>query len=380
MTSTAASATAGADVAGAGTGSGRHSVEVYYQPDAPNAVLPMHSPGLATHLSKVMANVAPVDFRHPSGGADRAVTVTAVDLVQIISAIADSCGHIAKGMQYHMVQKNASTNEFGDTVLSVDMLAENYIRSRLSKVPAVKSISSEEHPTLDVLREDGGVCCITYDPLDGSSVIDTNFTVGSIFAIWPGATPVGLKVRDILASVVCVFGPRCTLYVSHRAFGCFEYMLFDETTWGLVHREPARINPVAKYFAPGNLRAASVSPAYFRFVEQMIRSGVTLRYTGALVPDVTQILVKKSGVFVTPVSAKYTVKLRMCFEVAPIGFMVVCSGGDAFIAETCEPLMDADITALDQRSSIVVGSSTTVRKLISELRAERGRPGVVSKL
>ena len=100
----------------------------------------------------------------------------------------------------------------------------------------------------------------------------------------------------------------------------------------------------------------------------MIQDGVTLRYTGAMVPDTTQILVKKSGIFVTPVQKPFTVKLRMCFEVAPIGFMILCSGGEAYIAETQEKLLDVKITGLDQRSSVIVGSKDTVNLLVNALK------------
>jgi sedoheptulose-bisphosphatase len=345
-------------------------VEAYHPPDVPVTNLPTHAPLLDNHLSKMMSDVKPVSFEYKNIKGE----VTAVDLVQVISAIADSCAHIAKGMRFHMVQRKKATNEFGDEILSVDELAEGYIQKRLSQVPAVKSISSEEHPTLKILREEEGLCCVTYDPLDGSSVIGTNFSVGSIFAIWPGVTPVGLQVNDILASVICVYGPRTTIFVSHRSFGTFEYMLFDDNNnWGLVHKEAFKIAPKAKIFAPGNLRAAKISQTYASFIQKMIQDGVTLRYTGAMVPDTTQILVKKSGIFVTPVQKPFTVKLRMCFEVAPIGFMILCSGGEAYIAETQEKLLDVKITALDQRSSIIVGSKDTVNLLVDALKNNKSK-------
>jgi len=303
------------------------------------------------------------------------------------------------------VQKHGGgANEFGDEVLSVDVLAEGFVQKRLAQVAAVKALSSEEHPTLKVLRDGGptpqapvadsssgtGCVCVTFDPLDGSSVVDSNFSVGSIFALWPGKTPVGLQVRDLLCSVVCVYGPRTTLFVAHpQLSGVFEYMLFSERDWGLVHRKPHTIAPVAKIFSPGNLRAASISDAYFDFVARQMRpqhgaasapgggaakatgKPATLRYTGAMVPDCMQILVKKSGIFITPAVPPFVVKLRMTFEVAPIGVMLIVAGGAANLCQGgFENLLDVEVTGLDQRASIAAGSAQSVQLVVAELKRE----------
>ena len=77
-----------------------------------------------------------------------------------------------------------------------------------------------------------------------------------------------------------------------------------------------------KLFAPGNLRATFDNPAYERLVNYYLGEKYTLRYTGGMVPDVFQILVKEKGVFTNVTSPTTKAKLRILFEVAPLALLV----------------------------------------------------------
>lgn len=77
-----------------------------------------------------------------------------------------------------------------------------------------------------------------------------------------------------------------------------------------------------KLFAPGNLRATFDNPAYQRLINFYLGEKYTLRYTGGMVPDVFQILVKEKGVFTNVTSPTTKAKLRILFEVAPLALLV----------------------------------------------------------
>ena len=77
-----------------------------------------------------------------------------------------------------------------------------------------------------------------------------------------------------------------------------------------------------KLFAPGNLRATFDNPAYQRLINYYLGEKYTLRYTGGMVPDVFQILVKEKGVFTNVTSPTTKAKLRILFEVAPLALLV----------------------------------------------------------
>ena len=75
-------------------------------------------------------------------------------------------------------------------------------------------------------------------------------------------------------------------------------------------------------FSPGNLRATFDNPNYERLISHYIGEKYTLRYTGGMVPDVFQIIVKEKGVFTNVISPSTKAKLRILFEVAPLSLLV----------------------------------------------------------
>ena len=99
------------------------------------------------------------------------------------------------------------SNEFGDNQLNLDVDCNTIIYNSLKETGVVAYALSEESPTPTELG--GGDYIVTLDPLDGSSVISTNFSVGSIFAIWPNKNKlIGLKGRDMVGAMISVYGPR----------------------------------------------------------------------------------------------------------------------------------------------------------------------------
>jgi fructose-1,6-bisphosphatase len=78
-----------------------------------------------------------------------------------------------------------TVNKFGDQQLHLDVHCDEVVQKHLALNPSVRGIASEERPEYIELSQGEGGYDITYDPLDGSSIVDTNFSVGSIFSIWP---------------------------------------------------------------------------------------------------------------------------------------------------------------------------------------------------
>ena len=80
--------------------------------------------------------------------------------------------------------------------------------------PLIKEGASEEDPEVREMHADGKFC-ICWDPLDGSSIIDNNWACGTIIGIWPSSTGIlGATGRDQAASVVALYGPRTTVFVT----------------------------------------------------------------------------------------------------------------------------------------------------------------------
>ncbi|CAN0573939.1 unnamed protein product, partial [Ectocarpus sp. 12 AP-2014] len=123
-----------------------------------------------------------------------------------------ACKEIAYKIRTASCDKMACFNEFGDEQLAIDVLANNVIFENLKASGCCATASSEETPVEDPMGGEG--YSVAFDPLDGSSIIDTNFAVGTIFGVWPGSRLVGVSGRDLAAAGMAVYGPRTTMTVA----------------------------------------------------------------------------------------------------------------------------------------------------------------------
>lgn len=98
---------------------------------------------------------------------------------------------------------------------------------------------------------------VTYDPLDGSSIVDTNFAIGSIFSIWRANKKlVGAKLREQVNAVITIFGPRTTAIFYNPTANKVQELTSIDHHWIISH-DHLVIKPETKIFSPGNLRSAS---------------------------------------------------------------------------------------------------------------------------
>jgi len=225
------------------------------------------------------------------------------------------------------VTVEGTSNSFGDVQLTVDLIADKILFDFAAKHPLVYQAASEEAPELKTMNA-AGRFVLCWDPLDGSSIIDNNWSVGTIVGIWDRRTGLlGACGRDQLSSVVVQYGARCTALVALDD-GTYEFTLQADGSW-LCSRHRIRIQDSSKLFSPANLRAAQDLPGYAQLIDTWMRERKTLRYTGGLVPDVYQQFTKGQGVFANPTSTAAPAKLRLAFEAAPFALLVERAGGQS---------------------------------------------------
>jgi len=218
--------------------------------------------------------------------------------------------------------------------------------------------------------EEGPFYSVGFDPLDGSSIIDANFSVGSIFGVWPGKGLLGRRGREQAASVVSLYGPRTTLMIALPAKSrdvdkgdlSFEVTLVKDRSHWEVSRGDVKLKASKKVFAPGNLRAVNDNEKYDALVKHWIADRYTLRYSGGMVPDVYHMFAKSGGVFSNVSSEKARAKLRLLYEVAAIGLMVECADGATTHEFEDKSVLDIEIDDLDKRLGVCFGSKDEVAK------------------
>ncbi|BBH01484.1 sedoheptulose-bisphosphatase, partial [Prunus dulcis] len=269
----------------------------------------------------------------------------------------------------------ACVNSFGDEQLAVDMLADKLLFEALTYSHVCKYACSEEVPELqDMGGPAEGGFSVAFDPLDGSSIVDTNFTVGTIFGVWPGDKLTGVTGSDQVAAAMGIYGPRTTYVLAVKGFpGTHEFLLLDEGKWQHV-KETTEIGE-GKLFSPGNLRATFDNPDYSKLIDYYVKEKYTLRYTGGMVPDVNQIIVKEKGIFTNVISPTTKAKLRLLFEVAPLGLLVENAGG--FSSDGHQSVLDKVIVNLDDRTQVAYGSKNEIIRFEETLYGSSRLKGAV---
>lgn len=245
-------------------------------------------------------------------------------------------------------------NTSGEDQLKLDVKSDYIVEEAFKNVSIVKALVSEEKEGVLALHDEGKYT-ICYDPLDGSSLADVNLSVGSIFGIYEGE----LKAENLVASAYVVYGPRIELMTATKNAKPKHYRA-QEGLFNFISE--VSLNEKGKLNAPGGTQQ-NWSKEHKTFVDGLFAEGYRLRYSGGMVPDLHQILLKGGGIFSYPgTTDKPDGKLRQLFEVIPFAFMYEQAGGQAINAEGMR-LMELVPTHPHDTSPCFFGSHYEITKL-----------------
>lgn len=304
-------------------------------------------------------------------------------LILAIAALGEATANISQHLTNYVDHVYAgSQNASGDHQLELDIVCDQSVFEAVTAATSntgqgiFATVASEETPVETTIHPDG-MYSLGCDPLDGSSIIDANFAVGSIYGIWPGTTLVGRTGRDQVAAAVALYGPRTVLAIAlpntttHPTIAStttgqttapmvLEVTLVENRTRWELSRDVVTIQSTGKIFAPGNLRAINDHPKYKALMTYWMDNGYQLRYSGGMVPDVYHIFAKGKGIFTNVSSATAKAKLRLLYEVAPLGMIVECAGGVAIDEASDQSVLDIVIEHCDQRLGVCFGGTGEV--------------------
>lgn len=283
-------------------------------------------------------------------------TDAADDLKKIILALAGAFSDISDSVRRSDGKKVSTENDFGEQQLELDVVADNILLGAMKETGVVGFVASEEVAMGSQLE--GGKYAVVHDPLDGSSLVDVNLSVGTIVGVYETLELLGAKGDDQVASVVAVYGPRTSMFLT--VGDGTHYFVLGEGGEFVLQKEGLSVGG-GKMFAPGNLRACSERQDYLDLVNYWIKEQYTLRYSGGMVPDVGQIMLKGKGIFSYPgYGDAPDGKLRLVFECAPMAFLMEQAGGSA--SDGKMRILDKKIDSFDQRTPVFIGSSEEVKR------------------
>jgi fructose-1,6-bisphosphatase I len=266
-----------------------------------------------------------------------------------------------------------STNSTGDDVQKLDVFANEKFIETLSYSGEVCGIASEENQEFIPLAGDGSKGAqyvVVMDPLDGSSNIDVNVSVGTIFGVYKRVSSEKgpcqeedflQKGTDLVAAGYVLYGTS-TLLVYSTGKGVNGFTLDPSIgEFCLSHRN-------IKMPASGNYY--SVNQGYYlkfdlemrRYIDHCSDLNYRLRYIGSMVSDIHRIMFQ-GGIFLYPNTRKYPKgKLRLLYECYPMAYLTEQAGGTALTCKL-ERILDIPIHELHQTSSIAMGSRDMVRDM-----------------
>ncbi len=278
------------------------------------------------------------------------------ELMVAIQEISYSIVHTDEG-------KAGSHNVFGEEQARMDLRAEAIMDATVKTSPYIKSYCSEEIDACQQVNPEGKFH-VFYDPLDGSSLLDVNFAVGTIVGVFEGQEVIGRTCREQVAALFAVYGPRTTVMMATE-HGVMEWILVDRV-WTLQQAD-VKLQGGKAYFAPGNLRAGKEREDYAELVRDYMDKQYTLRYTGGMVPDINHILKKGGGVFLYPgMPSKPKGKLRLLYECGPMAYIMEKAGGASSDGE--RSILDVEIESYTQTTPIFIGEKAEVEKVVEWLK------------
>ena len=291
-------------------------------------------------------------------------------LNRLILALADSAIHIAdlasqNGLgAYALGALSGAENQDGDSQKQLDIIADEHIADALRSAGASYYFSEERDEAL--FFDDHSALAVAADPLDGSSNIDTNLTIGTIFSIFNSADiEDGLppKGRAQKAAGLFIYGPQTILLLSFgdevKAFALNHDKNFEVMAWDVSIPQGSR------EYAINASNAQRWQPPIKAYIESLITASSNMRWLGSLVADAFRIF-RRGGIFLYPADSRKTYeqgRLRLVYEANPIAFLVEAAGGGATNGKMA--ILDIDVEHIHQRVPLIFGSRDQIEQFLT---------------
>jgi len=301
----------------------------------------------------------------------------------LIEVVARACKHIAiavnKGELADVLGSAGSENVQGEVQKKLDVISNEVLIEANEWGGHLAAMASEEMDSIHVVpnRYPQGEYMLLFDPLDGSSNIDCNVSIGTIFSVLRKIGHArGVSEEDFLqpgkqqaAAGYCLYGPQSMLVLT-VGNGVVMFTLDRETGSWVLTQQGLQIPEETKEFAINMSNLRHWAPPVRRYIDECLagRTGprgkdFNMRWIASMVADVHRILMR-GGIFLYPWDAREPDKpgkLRLMYEANPMAFLVEQAGGMATNGR--ERILDIVPTRLHERVSVMLGSRREVERV-----------------
>ena len=317
------------------------------------------------NLTTLQSHLLAGEAQHPGATGTFSWILSALSLsAKVISA------KIRRARLMDVLGSVDNVNVQGERQQKLDVIANETLLRCLGKRAGVAIVASEENEEPLILRTSPGPgqrYCVLFDPLDGSSNLDTCGGVGTIFsilqhdpAVAPERSVLQPGARQVAAGYI-LYGSS-TVFVFTAGTGVSMFVLDPSIGAFLKVADDVRIPKSGKTYSMNEGNRPTFPAGYQRYLEYAQQSGYSSRYAGAMVADVHRILLQ-GGVFLYPPTKKAPDgKLRLMYEANPMAMIVEQAGGAALAGK--ERILDLVPQTLHQRTSVVMGSPDEVAHVV----------------
>lgn len=302
------------------------------------------------------------------------------ELAQVIETIGNTCKRIdqllQKGALAGVLGSAQHENVQGEEQKKLDVISNDYLIDALKVHPHVGGLASEELDEFTSAQENGQYL-VLFDPLDGSSNIDINMCVGTIFSILPAKNSVTQAedfmqagVNQVAAGYV-LYGPSTMMALTVGA-GVVFFTFDPETQEFLLTSEAIQVAADTKEYAINASNQRHWEAPVQRYIDELL-AGKTgprakdfnMRWVACMVGDIHRILCR-SGIFMYPYDLKAPTKagrLRLMYEANPMSMLIEQAGGASTTGRV--RILEIEPTNLHQRVPVIIGSKNEVELVTS---------------
>lgn len=302
------------------------------------------------------------------------------ELAQVIETVGNTCKRIdqllQKGALAGVLGSAQHENVQGEEQKKLDVISNDYLIDALKVHPHVGGLASEELDEFTSAQENGQYL-VLFDPLDGSSNIDINMCVGTIFSILPAKNSVTQAedfmqagVNQVAAGYV-LYGPSTMMALTVGA-GVVFFTFDPETQEFLLTCEAIQVAADTKEYAINASNQRHWEAPVQRYIDELL-AGKTgprakdfnMRWVACMVGDIHRILCR-SGIFMYPYDLKDPTKagrLRLMYEANPMSMLMEQAGGASTTGRV--RILEIEPTNLHQRVPVIIGSKNEVELVTS---------------
>lgn len=301
-------------------------------------------------------------------------------LQELLLAVADTCStlshEVAQGALIGLLGSAGTGNVQGEVQQKLDVIANDLLIEGVQACKSLAGLASEEME-LPVPVQGTGDYLLLFDPLDGSSNVDVNVSIGTIFSILKKQDPTAplrdsdflLSGRHQVAAGYVVYGPQTTMALT-LGDGVVMFTLNKPTGEFILIKHAVEISHSTKEFSINMSNMRHWAEPVRRYVEECLAGAsgerdkdFNMRWTASMVVDVHRVL-SRGGVFMYPWDRREPNKpgkLRLMYEANPMSFLVEQAGGSSTNGK--ELIMDLVPSDLHERVSVMLGSKEEVDRL-----------------